>query len=118
MAEQNIRLGTLDNASIFVDLINWAYNTEETNKTHGISHVLNSELQRLSASKHSRLEAAELPLPSETSSSASATTARSSHQEPDDPISKIGRLNGLLDAGALSQAEFDAKKAELLAKVR
>ena len=35
----------------------------------------------------------------------------------EDPIRAIGRLKELLDNGALTQAEFDAKKAELLQKV-
>ena len=34
----------------------------------------------------------------------------------DDAITRISRLQGLLDAGALSQSEFLAKKAELLAR--
>ena len=34
-----------------------------------------------------------------------------------DPVEQIKKLAGLRDAGVLSDAEFDAKKAELLAKV-
>jgi hypothetical protein len=33
------------------------------------------------------------------------------------PLEKIKKLKGLLDAGALSQAEFDQKKAELMEKI-
>jgi len=35
----------------------------------------------------------------------------------DDPYAKIQKLHGLLTAGAITQAEFDAKKAALLAKI-
>ena len=35
----------------------------------------------------------------------------------EDPIKTIGRLHDLVKAGALTQAEFDAKKAELLKKL-
>ena len=34
-----------------------------------------------------------------------------------DPVEAIGGLKKLLDAGALSQEEFDAKKTELLARM-
>jgi len=36
---------------------------------------------------------------------------------PDEVANSIDRLKGLLDSGALTQAEFDAKKAELLARL-
>ncbi|HLY14408.1 MAG TPA: PH domain-containing protein [Candidatus Limnocylindrales bacterium] len=36
---------------------------------------------------------------------------------PDDVANAINRLKGLLDSGAITQAEFDAKKAELLARL-
>ena len=36
---------------------------------------------------------------------------------PDDVANAIDRLKGLLDSGAITQAEFDAKKAELLARL-
>ncbi len=36
---------------------------------------------------------------------------------PDEVATSIDRLKGLLDSGALTQAEFDAKKAELLARL-
>jgi hypothetical protein len=36
---------------------------------------------------------------------------------PDDVANSIDRLKGLLDSGAITQAEFDAKKAELLARL-
>jgi Bacterial PH domain/Short C-terminal domain len=36
---------------------------------------------------------------------------------PDDVATAIDRLKGLLDSGAITQAEFDAKKAELLARL-
>ncbi|MFZ4688512.1 MAG: SPFH domain-containing protein [Polymorphobacter sp.] len=35
----------------------------------------------------------------------------------EDPFALIGKLHGLLTAGAITQAEFDAKKAALLAKI-
>jgi hypothetical protein len=35
----------------------------------------------------------------------------------DDPMAKLKQLKELLDIGALSQAEFDAKKAELVARM-
>jgi hypothetical protein len=35
----------------------------------------------------------------------------------DDVANAINRLKGLLDSGAITQAEFDAKKAELLARL-
>ena len=35
----------------------------------------------------------------------------------DDPIQQIAMLKSLLDSGALTQAEFDSKKAALLAKL-
>ena len=34
-----------------------------------------------------------------------------------DPLEKIKKLKELLDAGALTQKEFDEKKAELMARV-
>ena len=39
-------------------------------------------------------------------------------QQPmQDPLQKITQLKGLLDAGAITQAEFDAKKAEQLSLI-
>ena len=35
-----------------------------------------------------------------------------------DPVAMIERLGGLLQKGILTQAEFDAKKAELLQQIR
>jgi hypothetical protein len=35
----------------------------------------------------------------------------------EDPFALIAKLHALLTAGALTQAEFDAKKAALLAKI-
>jgi len=37
---------------------------------------------------------------------------------PQDPIALLERLHGLVAKGVLTQAEFDAKKAELLSKIR
>ena len=59
----------------------------------------------------------ELPRPSANGFGALAAAALSGRKEADDPIATISRLKGLLDTGALSQAEFDAKKSELLAKI-
>jgi membrane protease subunit (stomatin/prohibitin family) len=41
-----------------------------------------------------------------------------SAQAPEDPIATIEKLHRLLTAGAISQDEFDAKKAELLGRIR
>jgi hypothetical protein len=38
-------------------------------------------------------------------------------QEEDDAFARIAKLNALLNAGAITQAEFDAKKTELLATI-
>jgi hypothetical protein len=43
--------------------------------------------------------------------------ASASAPSPDDVANAINRLKGLLDSGAITQAEFDAKKAELLARL-
>jgi Bacterial PH domain/Short C-terminal domain len=43
--------------------------------------------------------------------------ASASAPSPDDVANAIDRLKGLLDSGAITQAEFDAKKAELLARL-
>ena len=40
-----------------------------------------------------------------------------SNTAADDPIQQIAMLKSLLDSGALTQAEFDSKKAALLAKL-
>ena len=37
--------------------------------------------------------------------------------ERDDPMEGIKKLKELLDMGAISQEEFDAKKTELMAKI-
>jgi membrane protease subunit (stomatin/prohibitin family) len=50
-----------------------------------------------------------------------APTAAASGGAPaaeSDPVAMIERLGGLLQKGILTQAEFDAKKAELLAQIR
>lgn len=52
------------------------------------------------------------PVPSEAPSPAPAAAP-----SPDDVANAIDRLKGLLDSGAITQAEFDAKKAELLARL-
>jgi hypothetical protein len=36
---------------------------------------------------------------------------------PDDPVDAIRRLGELRDAGLISPAEFEAKRAELLARI-
>jgi hypothetical protein len=38
--------------------------------------------------------------------------------QADDPFATIERLHKLVTVGALSQEEFDAKKAELLSRIR
>jgi membrane protease subunit (stomatin/prohibitin family) len=38
--------------------------------------------------------------------------------QADDPFATIERLHKLVTAGAISQEEFDAKKAELLSRIR
>jgi hypothetical protein len=53
---------------------------------------------------------APVPTPSGPSPAAAAPS-------PDDVANAIDRLKGLLDSGAITQAEFDAKKAELLARL-
>jgi hypothetical protein len=51
------------------------------------------------------------PVPTQSVPPASAAPG------PDDVANSIDRLKGLLDSGAITQAEFDAKKAELLARL-
>jgi membrane protease subunit (stomatin/prohibitin family) len=46
------------------------------------------------------------------------TTAAPTAAAASDPVAMIERLGGLLQKGILTQAEFDAKKAELLAQIR
>ena len=38
-------------------------------------------------------------------------------ERPEDPAEAIGKLKSLLDAGAITQEEFDGKKAELLSRM-
>ena len=38
-------------------------------------------------------------------------------RDADDPVAKIEMLTTMLEKGLLSQAEFDAKKAEVLASM-
>jgi hypothetical protein len=47
-----------------------------------------------------------------------AAPAAAAPAAAEDPFSVIEKLHKLQVAGAITQAEFDAKKAELLAKVR
>jgi membrane protease subunit (stomatin/prohibitin family) len=49
---------------------------------------------------------------------APAAAAAVSGQPVSDPVAMIERLGGLLQKGILTQAEFDAKKAELLQQIR
>jgi Short C-terminal domain len=37
--------------------------------------------------------------------------------QQDDPMAILGKLKQMLDAGLISQGEFDAKKTDLLAKM-
>ena len=55
--------------------------------------------------------------PASAPNAAPATPAAPSRPSPDDVANSIDRLKGLLDSGAITQAEFDAKKAELLARL-
>ena len=48
---------------------------------------------------------------------ASAPTAAAA-LPAEDPFALIEKLHKLLDMGALTQAEFDTKKAELLGRIR
>ncbi|MCW3796872.1 SHOCT domain-containing protein [Sphingomonas sp. BN140010] len=47
-----------------------------------------------------------------------ASGAASPHANGGDPFEMIEKLHRLLQAGALSQEEFDSKKAELLARLK
>ena len=38
-------------------------------------------------------------------------------ERPEDPAEAIGKLKSLVDAGAITQEEFDSKKAELLSRM-
>jgi len=45
-------------------------------------------------------------------------TASAPSAPAEDPFALIEKLHKLLDMGALTQAEFDTKKAELLGRIR
>jgi hypothetical protein len=60
------------------------------------------------------------PAPAPASAPSRAPTpspAAAAAPSPDDVANAIDRLKGLLDSGAITQAEFDAKKGELLARL-
>lgn len=55
--------------------------------------------------------------PQSTASSPQANTAPVDNAKADDPIELLGKLKKLLDAGLIEQAEYDAKKAEILSRM-
>jgi Bacterial PH domain/Short C-terminal domain len=61
--------------------------------------------------------ASQAPAPAPTQSGPPAAPSPAGSPSPDDVANAIDRLKGLLDSGAITQAEFDAKKAELLARL-
>lgn len=62
-------------------------------------------------------EPAPAPMPAPAPAPTGAPTAASSHGSADEILGTIERLAKLRDAGALSEAEFSAKKAELLTRL-
>ena len=61
--------------------------------------------------------AASVAAPVTQQAAAPAPQAAAPAPSPDDVANAIDRLKGLLDSGAITQAEFDAKKGELLARL-
>jgi hypothetical protein len=61
--------------------------------------------------------ASQAPAPAPTPTGPPAAPPPAGSPSPDDVANAIDRLKGLLDSGAITQAEFDAKKAELLARL-
>ena len=61
--------------------------------------------------------ASQAPVPAPTAPAPPAAAPTTGSPSPDDVANAIDRLKGLLDSGAITQAEFDAKKAELLARL-
>ena len=61
--------------------------------------------------------ASQAPAPAPTPPAPPAAAPTTGSPSPDDVANAIDRLKGLLDSGAITQAEFDAKKAELLARL-
>jgi hypothetical protein len=61
--------------------------------------------------------ASQAPAPAPTPPGPPAGPPPAGSPSPDDVANAIDRLKGLLDSGAITQAEFDAKKAELLARL-
>ena len=51
------------------------------------------------------------------SAPAAPTAAPTATVSPDDVVATLEKLHGLVAKGILTQAEFDAKKAELLSKL-
>jgi hypothetical protein len=47
-----------------------------------------------------------------------ASLSEVGESQSEDPMKMIAKLHELLKAGALTQTEFDTKKAELLAKLK
>ena len=61
--------------------------------------------------------ASQAPAQTPTPAAPPAAAPTTGSPSPDDVANAIDRLKGLLDSGAITQAEFDAKKAELLARL-
>lgn len=73
--------------------------------------------QRARAAHQQRSQTTYMNVAGGTTSVAAATGSApvaSSQGPAEDPLERIGKLKQLLDAGALSQEEFDAQKAKLL----
>jgi hypothetical protein len=60
---------------------------------------------------------AQAQAPAASPSAGAAPSPAAPRPSPDEVANSIDRLKGLLDSGAITQAEFDAKKAELLARL-
>lgn len=80
------------------------------------------ELEALEERRNRELEekraaAGGLYLGSPAQGSVAASTAASAGGAPQDPMAALGRLKELLQAGLITQDDFDKKKAEILARL-